>query len=154
MERSKNIFDKIGSLIPGYRGYAEREGRRHCDQLLRNQISEEISECESVLQNRIKSEIKAKSFNNLEDLEGCRKKFNTLSSKIKFAPYGESAFFSDSQIKEDELLKIYQLDHNFLGIVNSLKDNLKDMTESEISSNITSLYSSFKERNRFIKEHK
>ena len=29
MERSKNIFDKIGSLIPGYRGYAEREGRRH-----------------------------------------------------------------------------------------------------------------------------
>jgi hypothetical protein len=27
MDRKKNIFDKIGSLIPGYRGYAEREGR-------------------------------------------------------------------------------------------------------------------------------
>ena len=154
MERSKNIFDKIGSLIPGYRGYAEREGRRQSDKLLRNQISEEISECESVLQNRIKLEIKAKNFNSLEDLEECRKKFNTLSSKIKFASYGESAFFSDSQIKEDELLKIYQLDHDIFGIVNRLKDNLKDMTASAVSSDITNLYSSFKERNRFIKEHK
>ena len=31
MQRTKNIFDKIGSLIPGYRGYAERDGRRNCD---------------------------------------------------------------------------------------------------------------------------
>lgn len=154
MERTKNIFDKIGSLIPGYRGYAEREGRRQCDKLLRNRISEEISECESVLQNRIKSKIKDKKINNLEDLEECRKKFNTLSSKIKFAPYGESAFFSNSQIKEDELLKIYQLDHDILGITNKLKDNLKDMTVNEVLSNITNLYSSLKERNQFIKEHK
>ena len=34
MERSKNIFDKLGSLIPGYRGYAERDSRRNCDKLL------------------------------------------------------------------------------------------------------------------------
>ena len=28
MDRIKNVFDKIGSLIPGYKGYAELEGRR------------------------------------------------------------------------------------------------------------------------------
>ncbi len=27
MDRIKNVFDKIGSLIPGYKGYAEHEGR-------------------------------------------------------------------------------------------------------------------------------
>ena len=26
MEKAVNILDKIGSLIPGYRGYVEREG--------------------------------------------------------------------------------------------------------------------------------
>jgi hypothetical protein len=38
MDRIKNIFDKIGSLIPGYKGYAEREGRRNCDKILRESI--------------------------------------------------------------------------------------------------------------------
>ena len=38
MERKKNIFDKIGSLIPGYIGYAERDSRRVCDQKIRKEI--------------------------------------------------------------------------------------------------------------------
>jgi len=31
----KNIFEKIGSFIPGYKGYSEKEGRRDTDKLLR-----------------------------------------------------------------------------------------------------------------------
>ena len=39
MERDLTIIDKIGSLIPGYRGYVEREGRRNCDKQLRSNLS-------------------------------------------------------------------------------------------------------------------
>ena len=46
MDRLKNVFDKIGSLIPGYKGYAERDGRRNCDKILRDSISAQLSECE------------------------------------------------------------------------------------------------------------
>ena len=108
MERSKNIFDKIGSLIPGYRGYAERDSRRNCDKLLRNKISKEIIKCETSLNTRLKTEVKSNNLDSLKDLEECRQKLNTHSDKIKYAPYGESSFFGESQIKEDELQKIYQ----------------------------------------------
>ena len=39
MKRSPNIFEKIGTLIPGYKGYQEREGGRECDRQLCEQIA-------------------------------------------------------------------------------------------------------------------
>ena len=154
MERSKNIFDKIGSLIPGYRGYAERDGRRNCDKLLRNQISEKLSQCGSIINNRIKSEIKNNNLDSLRDLEDCQQKLNTLSDKIKYAPYGESSFFGDSQIKEDELQKIYELDFELYTLLQESEKYLTDTTIVDILTYISSIETMIKKRNDFIKEHK
>lgn len=154
MKRSKNIFDKIGSLIPGYRGYAERDGRRNCDKLLRNKISEEIIKCETSLNTRLKTEVKCNNLDSLQDLEECRQKLNTLSDKIKYAPYGESSFFGESQIKEGELQEIYQLDHDILLSTNKFLDDIPDSEIADILLFIDSLTLMLEDRNNFIKEHK
>lgn len=154
MERSKKIFDKIGSLIPGYRGYAERDGRRNCDKLLRNQISEKLIYCESIVKNRIKSEIKNNNLDSLRDLEDCQQKLNTLSDKIKYAPYGESSFFGDSQIKEYELQKIYELDFELYTLLQESEKYLINTTIVDILTYISSIETMIKKRNDFIKEHK
>ena len=154
MERSKNIFDKIGSLIPGYRGYAERDGRRNCDKLLRNQISERLIYCESIINNRIKSEVKNNNLVSLRDLEDCQQKLNTLSDKIKYAPYGESSFFGDSQIKENELQNIYELDFELYTLLQESEKYLIDTTIVDILMYISSIDTMIKKRNDFIKEHK
>jgi hypothetical protein len=39
-----------------------------------------------------------------------RKLVDTLFSKIKYTAYGESSFFSEKQLKENELDEIYNLD--------------------------------------------
>ena len=154
MERAKNIFDKIGSLIPGYRGYAERDGRRNCDKLLRNKISEEIIKCETSLNTRLQTEVKSNNLDSLQDLEKCRQKLNTLSDKIKYAPYGESSFFGDSQIKEDELQKIYELDFDLYSLLQESEKYLTETTIVDILTYITSIETMIKKRNDFIKEHK
>ena len=154
MERTKNIFDKIGSLIPGYRGYAERDGRRNCDKLMRNKIAEEITKCESFLNDRMKTEIKNKKMESLQDLEECRKKLNTLSEKIKYAPYGESSFFGESQIQEDELQNIYKLDHDILLSIKKIYAEISNSEITDVLLFINSLNSMLDDRNNFIKEHK
>ena len=154
MERSKNIFDKIGSLIPGYRGYAERDGRRNCDKLLRNQISEKLSQCVSIINNQIKTEVKNNNLSSLRDLEDCQLKLNTLSDKIKYAPYGESSFFGDTQIKEDELQNIYELDFELHTLLQESEKYLIDTTIVDILTYISSIKTMIKKRNDFIKEHK
>lgn len=154
MERSKNIFDKIGSLIPGYAGYADRDSRRNCDKLLRNEIAKEMLGNESVINEKIKQEVKGKNFDILQDLEERRQSLRSLSEKIKYAPYGESSFFSDTQIKENELKKIYQFDDKLLSLLEATKKKLLDMSIDEIDVYIASIASSIEERNHFIKEHK
>ena len=154
MERKKNIFDKIGSLIPGYRGYANRDSRRGCDKLLRNQIADEILKSESLMNARLKEEVKNKNFNKLQEIEEYRKSLNTLSEKVRYAPYGESTFFSDNQIKEDAIQEIYQLDYKLFSLLNDSKDKLVEMSNTELNVYISSISLLINERNSFIKGFK
>ena len=63
-------------------------------------------------------------------------------------------FFSDTQIKEDELKKIYQFDDELLSLLQSSKQKITSMSINEIDAHITSIVSSIEARNNFIKEHK
>ena len=44
--RKVNILDRIGSLIPGYSGYAIRDTQRLSDKLLREKIANRLEEVE------------------------------------------------------------------------------------------------------------
>ena len=155
MERTPAIFDKIGSLIPGYSGYAEREGRRQCDKILRSQIASELQNCERLSQDKITDLIKEKKFDLLNSFENCRKRVDTLISKVRYASYGSSSFFSDAQIKENELQEIYKRDLLLMEAVQSLKASLQQSPSSEsiidILSNIDKMLFT---RNQYLKEFK
>ena len=154
MERTKNIFDKIGALIPGYRGYAEREGRRQCDKLLREKIVSMLEQCETTISERIDESIKEKS-EKTKVLESNRKYLNTTTSKIKFSPYGTSSFFSNSQIKEPELSEIYKKDLEILEQAVSFKQDLEnDNNPNNVEMEIKAIESLLNDRNQFIKEFK
>lgn len=147
MDRVKNVFDKIGSLIPGYKGYAERDGRRNCDKTLRDSISAQLSESEKNIYSQMKEALKIKDKSKMNELEELRKETNTFLSKVKFAPYGATGFFSDNQIKEDELYSIYQYDYDlaesvklFFDLTSSddlvtTKSQLKNCTEILLKRN-------------------
>ncbi len=154
MQRSPNIFDKIGSLIPGYSGYGERDGRRQCDKLLREKIVVFLDSSENTIKQRISTSIKNQDYSLISDYEDLRKKINTLKSRIKFATYGESAFFSSNQLKEDELLNIYQRDLTLLDKTSELKQIISDLSVQLIAIKIDEITTMFDDRNEYIKEYK
>ncbi len=154
MQRNKNIFDMIGSLIPGYCGYAEREGRRQCDKILRDQISTTIDYCEKAIKKQIETKIDRNSLTQSRLLEICRKKLNTYSSRIKYAPYGESAFFSNLQLKEEELLEIYNKDLKIMDVVNIIKESILNANPDNILSIIDNIEQLIDNRNQYIQEFK
>ena len=45
----KNIFEKIGAFIPGYKGYSEKEGRRDTDKLLRLEIAKQLDRLKELM---------------------------------------------------------------------------------------------------------
>jgi hypothetical protein len=108
--RNKNIIDKIGSLIPGYNGYATRSDKRKTDRIFREQHSILINKSESFVVEYQKILLSNNSFQLMNEWEAVRKKLNTLTFLLKFSNYGESSFFSERQIKEEELDKIMDFD--------------------------------------------
>jgi len=148
MKRQINIFDRIGTLIPGYMGYQERESRRECDRQLREQIADQLTSVE----NKINSFIENTPFESLSDIEKIRKKINNLSSLIRYSSYGATAFFADAVIREPELENIYQLDLDVLDATDDLIQSAKSKDLDLIKIEIELLEKAISERNQYLKD--
>ena len=109
-QRKTNILDKIGRLIPGYTGYAIRDEKRNTDKRTREFIALSIQQSENLIIQHQKVLINKGEIQQTKEWETVRKPLNSLYSKIKHASYGESSFFSENQLKEDELDNIYSID--------------------------------------------
>lgn len=154
MDRKKNLFDKIGSLIPGYRGYSERESRRNCDKTLREGIVAKLIEAEKILYEKMNDALKQKNKELIKDTEEARKQLNTFISKIKYSPHGTSGFFSDNQIKEDELFSIYEIDLDLANSVNTLYERMYTKSLFEIKELLQTSQTILTKRNIYINEFK
>ncbi|MGC6419718.1 MAG: hypothetical protein ACON48_01330 [Chitinophagales bacterium] len=150
MDRKKNIFDKIGSLIPGYMGYSEREGRRNCDKILREEIVLQLNDVEKILYSEMKQAIDQENTSQLKMIEEVRKQINTFSSRVQFSPHGATSFFSDSEIKEDELLMIYQIDLDLAESVKNLSKSASMLHFNDIERMLSASQEILKKRNSYI----
>jgi hypothetical protein len=157
--RNKNILDKIGSLIPGYSGYAERSDRRNNEKIFRVQNSLFFDQSENNILEYQKKLISLNKLDELKDWEILRKRINTLSSKFKNTNYGESSFFSSRQIKEEELIEILSFDEKIASIIQLIQNKTIKILEiqptiSEISDLLNKIETLFLERLVFISNYK
>lgn len=148
MKRKINIFDKIGTLVPGYKGYQERDSRRECDRQLKELIATRLSETEK----NINSLIESSELSSLSEIEKIRKKINNLKDLIKYAPYGASSFFSDSSIKNNELESIYQLDMDILDTTENLQKITLSSDLEYIKKHTQTLENLINKRNQYLKD--
>jgi hypothetical protein len=111
---SKDLLTRIGSKIPGFSGYIERQERRASDKMLRDTIHQRTMAQHkriSELQNELISE-GAISF--LDDLEKASIRLQTFADRIRTATRGYSAVFEAIKIDEEALNKILQYDNSLL----------------------------------------
>lgn len=153
--RNLNILDRIGNLIPGFAGYANRSSQRISDKLLRNKIATRLIEVENAITEMQKKASREKIASDLLTLEELRKGCSTLSAKIRHAAYGASALFDKEQIKEEDLQDIYLLDNLILDQVEHLKlliqqDQDSIFSVSAIRSKLKEVEKVFNERTDYI----
>lgn len=125
-KRESNILDKIGRLIPGYTGYAIRDDKRNTDKITRELIANSILQSENLIVLHQKELLNNNEIQHTKEWETVRKPLNTLYSKIKHTTYGESSFFSENQLKEEELNSIYSFDLEITEITASIAKTVKE----------------------------
>ena len=158
-KRSVNIFDKIGSLIPGYNGYAAMDEKRNDDKKFRDELSRIINQSETLIEKHQQQLIKTGEINFCKEWETARKAVNTIHVKVKNATYGESSFFSNNQIKETELNEIYNIDYEMAERVHLIfktadADINEVMSAGLIINQVKEIDNILNQRTTFINRHK
>jgi hypothetical protein len=130
----QDVFKKILSKIPGFKGYFERSDRRAADKLLRELIADRFQEQWNRLSGIQRDIIKAGNIDVVDDVEAASIKLRTFVDRIRTASYGYAGFFDAVKINENELTQLYQYDLTLLNLVDSVTsaiDNLEASLDSD-----------------------
>ncbi len=107
---SMDIFKKIASKIPGFKGYVERQNRRDSDKLIRDTIYRRFRELEGRISDLQVEFINQGEISHTNDLEKSALRLRTFADRVRTAPRGYSSLFEAVKINEPELAKIYEYD--------------------------------------------
>ena len=130
----QDIVKKLGSYIPGFKGYIERQNRRAADKILRETVAdrfEELWKRTSALQTDL---ISQGGIEFIDDMEKAAIQLRTFVDKIRTATYGYSGFFDAVKINEDELAQLYSFDNSFFEMseeIGRALDNLENSLNDE-----------------------
>jgi hypothetical protein len=111
---SKDLLTKIGSKIPGFSGYIDRQERRNSDKLLRDTIAKRVMD-----QHKRVSELQVEmigegGIEHLDDMEKAAIRLQTFADRVRTATRGYSSVFEAVKIDEDALNKILAYDNTLL----------------------------------------
>jgi hypothetical protein len=111
---SMDIFKKISSKIPGFKGYAERQNRRDSDKLIRDTIYRRFRELEGRITDLQVEFVNQHEIKYTDDLEKAALRLRTFADRVRTAPRGYSSLFEAVKINEKELEKLYEYDATLL----------------------------------------
>lgn len=124
-------FDFVAGLIPGYKGYKDKEQRRDCDRLLRHTITTRLQERKSVVDRAIADSSRKFQFDNLEPLELVKRKIERVADLARYAPAGYSGMFDTAEIGPEQLDQIYNNDMAVLQRVDELSAMIDSLPRAQ-----------------------
>ncbi len=158
--KGTNILEKIGAFVPGYAGYAQREGRRQSDKLLRAATAKEIRTKKRLLDDAVQRLTGEGKLAHLPPLDAIRRQLDLIANRLAYANYGTGGFFDVIQINEQDLDRVYSYD---LSIVSAVQECLKkvdaittatetDRLSAEIRDGLKQLETLIDARNKIFME--
>lgn len=121
VEESRDSLKKLQLIIPGLRGYRQREDVRMSDELLRNQMADRLDRVKSNLEGLRKQMAAGNDFTNLSALGSLIWQIQGASGEIRHAQQGYSGWVAPIVIHEDKLNKLYDYDYAFVSAVLQLE---------------------------------
>jgi hypothetical protein len=106
----RNFLERLGSKIPGFSGYLEREMRREVDKLQRDWLADQVDRARFSINGKVRDWSREGRLENLDRASSIEKALDRLANRIRHADYGSSGFFDAVKIGRGELDRIYEFD--------------------------------------------
>ena len=146
-----NLEETMANVIPGYKGYKQKELRREADKLLRDTLADRMRSVKTQLDGLQKDLISAGKFDLLDDVESAATQLQTFIDRVKTASYGYSGLFDATKVKEEDLDRLYEFDAHLMDYVERIESAIQtavgNVDGEEVEANIRAIRNLAREAN-------
>ncbi len=122
----------VSEVIPGYKGYKQKELRREADKLLRDTIATRMRTVRTQLDGLQQEMISAGKFDLLDRTGSAATQIQTFIDRVRTASYGYGGLFDAVRVKEEELDRVYEFDARLMDYVERI-ENAISSAHSELT---------------------
>jgi len=118
--KDRNWIEDVLRVIPGFRGYLEKEYRRESDELQRDWLADRLTRSKRAIGDLTRPLAEAGQIDELPGIDRLRGRLDKLIARIRGAMQGYSGFFDLVRVQEDLLERVYEHDSQLIAEVDAL----------------------------------
>jgi hypothetical protein len=104
------FLENLAYLVPGYRGYKEKELRREEDARLRGRVLAKLQAVRKLIEERLVRLTERSLESDAEFLDRRLRRVEGVADAVRYAPYGFSGFFDAERVSEKTLERLLEAD--------------------------------------------
>lgn len=113
-------FERLSRMIPGMKGYQDKEALRDTDKAVRLKLAEMLGQAKTKLDALKRDLVDARKLMDLETIDRAQRKLQRVQETIRYDSYGYAGYFDRVKIREPELEQMYQFDLDLFDDVEKL----------------------------------
>ena len=126
-EDGRNIVESIVRLVPGFRGYHQKEDRRETDKILREHLAAKLDRLRASLNPIIRGLTDAGDLDLTGRTDIVRKLLEKITYRLRYASYGYAGFFDAIKVDQEDLDRLYEFDAALLDRIQALEHGLAQL---------------------------
>ena len=131
-KEERRLFERILSVLPGFKGYKEKELRRESDRLVRDHLYRRLREGEDLLKEFFQRLSDRRAYGVLEEVDRLVMIFDRVKARIDHASYGYSGFFDVLKVDEKDLEEMLSFDERLIKAVEEIFEETKALREVDV----------------------
>jgi hypothetical protein len=152
VEANRGAIKKLQLLIPGLRGYRNKEDLRVSDELLRNQVADKLDRAKANMQLLRSRMAMNNDLTNITTVGSLMAQLQTLSGEVRHAAQGYAGWVAPIRIDENKLNALYEYDFAFVNQVFQLDEATNPHNLNYDSSALGSIQNSLAQFSRTVSD--
>jgi len=121
----KHFLEKLAELLPGVRGYQDRESMRETDRRLREYLARRLDEGRRGLDDVRRAAVAASDLGPLDVVSRLDRSLQKIVATLSYSEAGYSGLFDSVKIGERELERVLAYDEALLAEVQAVADDVR-----------------------------
>lgn len=137
-DKPDSFLHKIAGIIPGFKGYMERERRRDADKLLRTYLASQYSNGRARLTRVQQGMVRGRNLDYIAEVDRVAGVLQRFIDRLNTATYGYTGLFDPVKIEEGDLDQLYAFDMSLTagvdqvsGAISALESAVADTTSEK-----------------------